>query len=86
VVGLKKNFDFKHPMYSLKRKSYEYIVPNFFYRKKECYECELKHHKLFLRESYNYIELVCKSCLNYETTYRDLKSNKFSKKKNKIVF
>jgi len=54
-------------MNSLKIISYEHPIPNFFYRKKECYKCELKRHKLFLRESCNYIELVCKSCRNKET-------------------
>jgi len=56
-------------MNSQKRKSYGHFIPNFFYRKEECYECEIKHHKLFLRESCNYIELVCKSCRNKETIY-----------------
>jgi len=50
-------------MSDAKEKSNDLMVPNFFYRKRECYGCDLKRHKLFLRESPNYMELFCKDCL-----------------------
>ena len=40
----------------------EGLIPNLFYRKKECYGCDSKRHRLFLKESHNFIELFCKDC------------------------
>lgn len=51
-------------MSDAKEKSRDLLIPNFFYRKKECYGCDLKRHRLFLKESPNFIELFCKDCKN----------------------
>jgi len=51
-------------MSDTKEKPYDPLIPNFFYRKKECYGCDLKRHRLFLKESHNFIELFCKDCTN----------------------
>ena len=45
-----------------KEKPYENMIPNYFHRKRECYICDLKHHRLFLKESTNFVELFCKDC------------------------
>ena len=51
-------------MSDAKEKSYEYVIPNYFYRKRECYCCDLKYHRLFLIETPNFVELFCKDCRN----------------------
>ncbi len=51
-------------MSDAKEKPYDLLIPNYFYRKKECYGCDLKRHRLFLKESHNFVELFCKDCRN----------------------
>jgi len=51
-------------MSDTKENSYDLLIPNFFYRKKECYGCDLKRHRLFLKESHKFVELFCKDCSN----------------------
>ena len=43
------------------------LTPNYFLRKVECYECDVKRHRLFLKESENYLELLCKGCKEKKT-------------------
>ena len=51
-------------MSDVEEKVDDLLIPNFFYRKKECYGCDLKRHRLFLKESPNFVELFCKDCRN----------------------
>ncbi|MFX0074586.1 MAG: hypothetical protein ACFE96_04045 [Candidatus Hermodarchaeota archaeon] len=49
-------------MSDAKENSFGLLIPNYFYRKKECYCCDSKRHRLFARENHNFIELLCKDC------------------------
>lgn len=49
-------------MISPKKESAGALTPNYFLRKAECYECDAKRHRLFLKESEDYLELLCKGC------------------------
>lgn len=49
-------------MSSAKKRFDGAFVPNYFLRKAGCYECDAKRHRLLLKESDNYVELLCKNC------------------------
>ena len=81
VFRFKNRKKIRKSMISPKKRFTGALTSNYFLRKMECYECDAKQHRLFLKESENYVELLCKGCTKKEKIIRLIEVKKKMGKK-----